>query len=90
MKEKEVKGRIGKMALTYLATAKTLEELKKRLLEVAQTLKRTTRKCKYCGKSFTRVEDGLLDHQIGDKEICSICAKKRGLLKETKIYGKAG
>lgn len=78
---KKIKGKVTKEDLLYILEADTEEEFKKRMLEVRAKSKVTDRVCKFCKKHFQRIEDGLLDYQIKDKEICSMCANKKGLLK---------
>ncbi len=85
------KGELTETALHYLASAKNKEETRKRLLEVGATLNRTERECKFCKIKFKRVEDGLFDMQIGQKDVCSKCALKKHLIKdEEKSFGMAG
>jgi len=58
------------------------KKLKKDLIKLAELQRnRTERKCKYCNILFRRGENFIIDQSIGDKEICSKCADKKGIVK---------
>ncbi len=57
--------------------AKSPEELREVLIQIRDSKGATERTCELCGRKFKRIEDGLLDLQIGSKTICSVCFFKK-------------